>query len=94
MSPNMTKKKPTKRKKPNPYRAPNTVKRYYAGIAYGIDLLKDALVESSNDEVIHQWIKDKASNLKRLSSKKLTDLEKQKTKEKLKEWEEREWENL
>jgi len=90
----MTKKKPTKRKKPNPYKAPPTVKRYYSGIAYGIDLLRDDLIESCDSDIVKQWIKDRAQRLKQASSKKLTDLEKKKTKEKLKDWEEREWENL
>ena len=90
----MTKKKPAKRKKPNPYKAPPTVKRYYSGIAYGIDLLRDDLIDSCDNDIIKQWIKDRAHRLKQASSKKLTDLEKKKTKEKLKEWEEREWENL
>ena len=90
----MTKKKPAKRKKPNPYKAPPTVKRYYSGIAYGIDLLRDDLIDSCDNDIVKQWIKDRAHRLKQSSSKKLTDLEKKKTKEKLKEWEEREWENL
>ena len=90
----MTKKKPTKRKKPSPYKAPPMVKRYYSGIAYGIDLLRDDLIDHCDNDIVKQWIKDRAQRLKQSSSKKLTDLEKKKTKEKLKEWEEREWENL
>ena len=96
----MTKQKPKRRKKPNPYRAPITIKRYYAGIAYGVDLLRDDLIEhcqcadSHDNEVIKQWIKERAQYMKATSNKKLTDLEKQKTKEKIKEWEEKEWENL
>lgn len=95
MCPNMTappKSKP--RKKPNPYRAPNTVKRYYAGIAYGVDLLRDDLIERCDNPVIQEWVKDRARHLKAASNKKLTELEKKKTKEKLKEWEEKEWERL
>lgn len=94
MSPQMTQKKPAKRKKPNPYKAPTTVKRYYAGISYGIDLLRDELIALIDDEEQKQLIKDKARYLKSASNKKLTELEKQKTKQKLLEWEEKEWENL
>lgn len=94
MCPYMTKPVLKKKKKPNPYRAPNTIKRYYAGINYGIDLLKDELLALIDDEQMQTIIKDKAKHLKISTSKKLTDLEKMKTKQKLKEWEDKEWESI
>ena len=100
MCPKMTTPVKTKpRKKPNPYKAPTTVKRYYAGIDYGIHLLRDNLIDtlkvkglltSDIEEEIRQTSKVTAS----VSSRKLTELEKQKTKQKIKEWEEKEWERI
>lgn len=95
MDPKMTvppKKKP--RKKPNPYRAPVTVKRYYKGIAYGIQLLRDDLLGQIEDEELKRLIIDRAGVMMAASSRKLTELEKKKTKEKLLEWEEKEWERI
>lgn len=95
MDPKMTvppKKKP--RKKPNPYRAPITVKRYYKGIAYGIQLLRDDLLGQIEDEELKRLIIDRAGVMMAASSRKLTELEKKKTKEKLLEWEEKEWERI
>ena len=95
MDPKMTvppKKKP--RKKPNPYRAPVTVKRYYKGIAYGIQLLRDDLLGQIEDEELKRQIIDRAGVMMAASSRKLTELEKKKTKEKLLEWEEKEWERI
>ena len=100
MCPNMTapvKVKP--RKKPNPYRAPNTVKRYYAGIDYGIHLLRDELLKTLKEKELltaelEKEIKSSSKILAITSSRKLTELEKQKTKQKLKEWEEKEWERI
>lgn len=95
MDPKMTvppKKKP--RKKPNPYRAPVTVKRYYKGIAYGIQLLRDDLLGQIEDEELRKQIIDRAGVMMAASSRKLTELEKKKTKEKLLEWEEKEWERI
>lgn len=86
--------KKKKRKKPNPYRAPNTVKRYYAGIHYGIDALKEDLCGLIDDENIQCLIKERAKALKVGASKKLTEMEKAKTKQKLKEWEDKEWESI
>lgn len=95
MCPNMaTPPKPKPRKKPNPYQAPITVKRYYKGIAYGVDLLRDDLLNLIEDEELKKLIKNRAQVLKTSSSNKLINLEKQKTKQKLKEWEEKEWESL
>jgi len=100
MCPNMAtppKKKP--KKKPNPYRAPNTVKRYYKGIDYGIHLLRDELLNTLEEkglltDELKEVIKTKAQYTAMASTKKLTELEKQKTKQKIKEWEEKEWESL
>ncbi len=95
MDPKMTvppKKKP--RKKPNPYKAPITVKRYYKGIAYGIQLLRDDLLGQIEDEELKRLIIDRAGVMMAASSRKLTELEKKKTKEKLLEWEEKEWERI
>ena len=100
MCPNMTapvKVKP--RKKPNPYRAPNTVKRYYAGINYGLQLLRDDLIKTLKEkelltEELEKEIKESSKSLAISSSRKLTELEKAKTKQKLKEWEEKEWERI
>ena len=94
MCPEMTAAKKKKRKKPNPYRAPLSVKRYYKGIHYGVDLLRDDLLGLIDDEDLKALIKDRAKNVKVSSSLKLTALEKQKTKEKLKEWEDKEWESI
>lgn len=100
MSPNMaTPPKPKKRKKPNPYRAPNTVKRYYAGIGYGVHLLRDDLLNRLEqdglltDELSH-LIRERSRALVASSAKKLAELERQKTKQKMKEWEEKEWESI
>lgn len=95
MDPKMTvppKKKP--RKKPNPYRAPVTVKRYYKGIEYGIKVLRDDLLSQVEDEELKKLIAKRAGLMIGVSNKKLTDLEKKKTKEKLLEWEEKEWERI
>ena len=95
MCPNMgTPPKPKPRKKPNPYRAPLPVKRYYKGIAYGLDLLRDDLLNNVEDEELKALIKERARILKASSALALTNLEKQKTKQKLKEWEEKEWERI
>ena len=94
MCPNMTVERKKPRKKPNPYRAPITVKRYYSGIHYGIDTLKEDLCSLIEDEDIKTLIKERAKAVKVGASKKLTEMEKAKTKQKLKEWEEKEWESI
>ena len=95
MSPDITKPKKTPpRKKPNPYKAPLHVKRYYKGIAYGMDVLRDDLIQLIDDENIQTLIKDRTRILKIASNATLTKLEKQKTKQKIKEWEEKEWEHV
>lgn len=91
MCPNMTKKAATKRKKPKEYKAPLSVKNYYKGIAYGVDLLRDELLELIEDEETKEMIKLRAKVLKTTSGAKLKELEKQKTKQRIKEWEEKEW---
>ena len=95
MCPNMaTPPKPKAKKKPNPYRAPNTVKRYYAGIEYGAQLLRDDLLEQIEDESIKELIRFRTGRVVTASKRKLFELEKQKTQQKLKEWEEKEWERI
>lgn len=100
MCPNMaTPSKPKPRKKPNPYRAPNTVKRYYAGITYGMHLLRDDLIKTLSEkgmltDDLGKIIRDRTGHLATASGKKLTEMEKAKTKQKLKEWEEKEWERI
>ena len=94
MCPNMTVIKPKKRKKPNPYRAPLTVKRYYSGIKYGIELLKESILESVEDEELRDMIKEKARVETFRTTRALTELEKKKTKEKMDKWEEEEWEKI
>ena len=91
MSPDMTKEKPRKRRKPKPYKAPLSIQNYYNGVACGIDLMKDGLLELVNDEEIKQIIKTKAHHLKISSTQKLREFERQKTKDRTKEWEEKEW---
>lgn len=95
MCPKMTsqpKRKP--RKKPSPYKAPVMVKRYYKGLNDGMFLLRDDLLEHIEDEEIKQIIKERTWRLTAAQSKKLTEMEKQKTKEKIKKWEEEEWMSL
>ena len=94
MCPKMSEPKKVTRRKPKPYKAPVTVKKYYKGIHYGVDLLRDSLLESIEDEDIKSLIKDKAAKLKVSASLKLTNLEKQKTKQRIKDWEEKEWESI
>ena len=98
MCPNLTKPKKTVRKKPNPYKAPITIKRYYKGIEYGIQVLRDDLLNELPDtitkEELESLIKYRANRMVAASKQRLSLLEKRKTKEKIKEWEEKEWESL
>ena len=94
MCPKMSEPKKITRRKPKPYKAPVTVKKYYKGINYGIDLLKEELINMIEDEETQALIKDKAAKLKISASLKLTNLEKQKTKQRIKDWEEKEWESI
>lgn len=100
MCPKMTTPVKTKpRKKPNPYKAPTTVRRYYAGIDYGIHLLKDNLIDNLTEKgmltpELEEEIKSTTKATASASTRKLTELEKQKTKQKIKEWEEKEWERI
>lgn len=89
-----TAKAKTKRKKPNPYKAPTSVKRYYDGIAYGIDVLRDDLLSKIEDEELKTLITGRARTMKLVSSNKLARMEKEKTKKKMLEWEEKEWEHI
>lgn len=99
MCPNLTKPVVKKRKKPNPYRAPLTVKRYYKGIEYGMRTLKEDLLITLLEkglltDEIKETIQYRTTRLISGSNKKLTELEKRKTKQKIKEWEEKEWESI
>ena len=87
------------RKKPNPYRAPNTVKRYYKGIDYGIHLFKDNLIKVLKDKEmltpeLETEIKGVCRGTSLASTRKLTELEKYKTEQKIKEWKDAEWERI
>lgn len=91
--------KKKRRKKPNPYRAPNTIKRYYAGIEAGIRILENDLLtqleghDVTKEELI-EMIRFRSGRMIAGSKKKLIELEKQKTKERNLKWEEKEWESL
>lgn len=95
MCPEMTKpkKKPQKRP-PKPYRAPRTVQSYYRGIKYGIQLLQEDLGENLTDEDLINLINERARVLKIKTTSALTNLEKEKQKKKMLEWEEKEWEAI
>lgn len=95
MCPMMTKppaKKP--RKKPNPYKAPITVRKYYNGLNDGIRILRDDLLNLIEDDEIKEIISNRAKVMAAAQSKRLTELEKQKTKQRIKNWEEKEWESI
>lgn len=101
MNPKMTvPKKPKKRKPPNPYKAPMSVKRYYSGLEDGIRLLEKDLYANLEDksfitqEELMQLIKERAARNVQTQKVKLIALEKEKTKKKIKEWEEKEWESI
>ena len=95
MCPNMTKPQKKKtRKKPSPYKSPIHVKRYYKGLTDGIAILRDDLLEQIEDEELKSLIKLRASRMAAAQSKRLTDLENKKTKEKIAKWEEEEWMSL
>ena len=95
MNPKMTEPpKKKERKKPKPYRAPTSLKKYHEGVEAGIKLLRDDLLNEYDDDVLKSYIKKRAGALISASNKKLTEYEKRKTKEKLLEWEEKEWESI
>lgn len=101
MNPKMTvPQKPKKRKPPSPYKAPITVKKYYKGLEDGIRLLENDLYANLEDksfitqEELIQLIKERAVRNVQTQKVKLIALEKEKTKKKIKEWEEKEWESI
>lgn len=101
MNPKMTvPPKPKKKKPPSPYKAPTTVRNYYKGIGDGINLLADSLCDYLEDkpfvsqEEMIRLIRERARSMKQSQSLKLSILEKEKTKQKIKKWEEDEWESI
>lgn len=101
MNPKMTVPPKVKKKKaPKPYKAPMSLKKYYEGISDGIQIFENDLYEClqdkpfiSQDELI-QLIKDRSARVRQSQSLKLTKFEKEQTKQRIKDFEEKEWESL
>ena len=95
MCPNMTvQQQPKNKKPPAPYKTPVLVKRYYDGVKDGIHILKNSLLKEIEDEEIQDIIKHIAKAELITISRSITENEKKKTKEKMKKWEEEEWESV